>query len=250
MGDNMLKLMKYEFRKQLMTKIMLLAVLGLMELYFFYGVLAGKTNTTMRAVVFLSVLAFIGILFVSFECIMTYYNDLKTKQSYMLFMVPETTFSVMGAKIFSAMIQIVLTSLVFGVVAFADAFVVAAKFATIDQLLETIQMILHDFFSIDINTGAVVINVAEIIIGWISVVIIAMLAITLGATFMANSKLRGIVSFLFFVVLEIITSKIRTEITDQFFGNAAHAVGILISLVIVLLAYPATAWMLKQKVSL
>lgn len=246
----MLKLMKYEFRKQFATKLMLLAVLGLMELYFIYGVLAGKTNTTMRAVIFLTVLAFIGILFVSFECIMTYYNDLKTKQSYMLFMVPETTFSVMGAKILSAMLQIFLTSLVFGIVGCLDMLLVVAKFSTIDQLLETIQMILHDFFSIDINAGAVVVNVAEVIVGWISVVIIAMLAITLGATFMANSKLRGIVSFLFFVVIEVITSKIRTEITDQFSGNAAHAAGILISLVIVLLAYPATAWMLKQKVSL
>ena len=34
----MLKLMKYEFRKQLTTKFLLLAVLGLLEIYFLYGV--------------------------------------------------------------------------------------------------------------------------------------------------------------------------------------------------------------------
>ncbi|MDE7210637.1 MAG: hypothetical protein K2O03_04235, partial [Lachnospiraceae bacterium] len=85
----MLKLMKYEFRKQLTTKILLLAVLGLMEIYFLYGILSNNMETTMKAVVFLSVLAFAGIFFVSFECIMTYNNVLRTKQSYMLFMVPE-----------------------------------------------------------------------------------------------------------------------------------------------------------------
>ncbi len=95
----MLKLMKYEFRKQLTTKFLLLAVLGLLEIYFLYGVFSDNMDKTMRAVILLATLAFAGIFFVSFECIMTYYNDLKTKQSYMLFMVPQSTFSVMGAKI-------------------------------------------------------------------------------------------------------------------------------------------------------
>ena len=35
----MLKLMKYEFRKQLFTKFAMLAVLGLMEVYFLYGLI-------------------------------------------------------------------------------------------------------------------------------------------------------------------------------------------------------------------
>ncbi|MDE6872987.1 MAG: hypothetical protein K2P87_00805 [Lachnospiraceae bacterium] len=246
----MLKLMKYEFRKQLMTKFLLLAVLGLLEVYFLYGVFADKTESTMRAVLLLSVLAFAGIFFVSFECIMTYNNDLRTKQSYMLFMVPESTFSVMGAKILSAMIQIILTSAVFGVMAFVDAFVVAARFDEIDQFFETIQMVLHQFFSLDINAGIIAINVAELVIGWISVVILAMLAITLSATFMANSKLRGVVSFVFFIVIEVLVTKIRGAIVDPLSGNTAHLVAILLSLVIAGLAYPAIVWMLKKKVSL
>lgn len=246
----MLKLMKYEFRKQLTTKFLLLAVLGLMEIYFFYGIALGKMETTMRAVVFLSILAFAGIFFVSFECIMTYSNDLKTKQSYMLFMVPESTYSVMGAKILAAMIQIVLTSVLFGVVAFADAFAVAARFDEIDRFFETIQMVLRQFFELNIDVGVIAINIAELVIGWISVVILAMLAITLSATFMANSKLRGIVSFIFFIVIEILATKIRRAITEPLSGNTSHLVGILISLVVAALAYPTIAWMLKKKVSL
>lgn len=246
----MLKLMKYEFRKQLMTKFLLLAVLGLLEVYFLYGVFADKTESTMRAVMLLSMLAFAGIFFVSFECIMTYNNDLRTKQSYMLFMVPESTFSVMGAKILSAMIQIILTSAVFGVTAFVDAFVVAARFDEIDQFFETIQMVLHQFFSLDINAGIIAINVAELVIGWISVVILAMLAITLSATFMANSRLRGVVSFVFFIVIEVVVTKLRRAVVDPLSGNTAHFVAILVSLLIAGLSYPAIVWMLKKKVSL
>ncbi len=246
----MLKLMKYEFRKQLTTKILLLAVLGLMEIYFLYGILSNNMETTMKAVVFLSVLAFAGIFFVSFECIMTYNNDLRTKQSYMLFMVPETTLSVMGAKILSAIIQIILTSSVFGIMAFVDAFAVAARFDEIDTLFVMIQRILHQVFSLNIDAGVIAINLAELVIGWICVVILAMLAITLSATFMANSKLRGIVSFIFFVVLEIIITKIRRVIVKPLSGNTAHVVAILLSVVVIAIAYPTIAWMLKKKVSL
>ena len=40
----MLKLMKYEFRKQLMSKLLLLALLLLLEVYFLYGVIAVNNN--------------------------------------------------------------------------------------------------------------------------------------------------------------------------------------------------------------
>ncbi len=246
----MLKLMKYEFRKQLMTKFLLLAVLGLLEVYFLYGIFANNMETTMRAVILLATLAFAGIFFVSFECIMTYNNDLRTKQSYMLFMVPESTLSVMGAKILSAMIQIILTAGVFGVMAFVDAFAVAARFDEIGNFFETIQMVLHQFFSLDINVGVIAINIAELVIGWISVVILAMLAITLSATFMANSKLRGVVSFVCFIVIEVVVTKLRRWVVEPLSGNTAHVVGILVSLVVAALAYPTIAWMLKKKVSL
>lgn len=246
----MLKLMKYEVRKQLMSKLLLLALLLLLEVYFLYGVIAVNQETTMRAVLFLAILAFAGIFYVSFECIMTYNNDLRTKQSYMLFMVPESTFSVMGAKILSAMLQIIVTSAVFGAVAFADVFAVAARFAEVDQFLETVKMVLHQFFSLDIDAGVIAISIAEVVIGWISVVILAMLAITLSATFMANSKLRGVVSFVVFLAIEVVVANIRSTATKPLSGNAAHLVAILISLMAAALAYPAIAWMLKKKVSL
>lgn len=81
-------------------------------------------------------------------------------------------------------------------------------------------------------------------------VILAMLAITLSATFMANSKLRGVVSFVVFLAIEVVVANIRSTATKPLSGNAAHLVAILISLMAAALAYPAIAWMLKKKVSL
>lgn len=59
----MLKLMKYEFRKQLMSKLLLLALLLLLEVYFLYGVIAVNQETTMRAVLFFGHLGFCGNFF-------------------------------------------------------------------------------------------------------------------------------------------------------------------------------------------
>ena len=123
----MLKLMKYEFRKQLFTKFAMLVVLGLLELYFLYGLVIKDEITVAKGEGFLIFYTFAAILFVSFECIVTFHNDLRTKQSYMLFMVPESTYSVVGAKVLSAMIQILLTALLFGAVAFLDVFAMAAR---------------------------------------------------------------------------------------------------------------------------
>lgn len=244
----MLKLMKYEFRKQLFTKFAMLAVLGLMEVYFLYGLIVKNEITVTKGEAFLIFYTFAAILFVSFECILTFHNDLRTKQSYMLFMVPESTYCVVGAKVLSAMVQILLTALLFGAVAILDVFAMAARLGQIEQLLEILRRILTELFRLDVNTGKIVIFLASIVAGWFSVVVIAMLSITLSATFMANSKLRTIVSFVVFLALSIIVSKLRGVILDNLDGYAQYAVGILVSLVISAGAYIGTAWMLHKKV--
>lgn len=197
----MLKLMKYEFRKQLFTKLALLVILLLLECYFFYGVIIKSEETTFKGEMFLTVFAFAAILLVSFECVFTFYNDLKTKQSYMLFLVPRSTYSVVGAKMLSAMLQIVLSGLLIGAVAFLDAFIMAARFGELQQLLNGLQTVLRELFQLDVSVSRIAVKLMVIVLSWVTFVIVAMLSITFGATLMANSKLRGVVSFIIFDVV-------------------------------------------------
>ena len=166
----------------------------------------------------------------------------------MLFMVPESTYSVVGAKVLSAMIQILLTALLFGAVAFLDVFAMAARLGQIDELLKILNRILNELFRLDVNAGKVAIVLASIVTSWFAVVVIAMLSITLSATFMANSKLRTIVSFVVFLAISIAVSKLRGVIIENLDGYTKYAVGILLSLVISAGAYIGTAWMLHKKV--
>lgn len=246
----MLKLMKYEFRKQLFSKFAILGLLGLMELWFLYGVIMDKEKTCTTATVFLMILAFVGIFYVSFECIITFNNDLKTKQSYMLFMVPQSTYSIMGAKVLSAMIQIVLTALVFGFAAFADIMAIAVRYGEIGQLIDLFRDILREFLNLDIDARKVMIVIASVVIGWVSTIVLGMFSITLSTTFMANSRAKGIVSFLIFIVINVIIFKLNSLITNGLQSTYTDYLwSILFSLAVSIALYFGTAWMLEKKVS-
>lgn len=246
----MLKLMKYEFRKQLFSKFAILGILGLMELWFLYGLLANKENTYMTAALFLMLLALIVMLYVSFECMLTFNNDLKTKQSYMLFMVPESTYSIMGAKVLSAMIQIFLTMLLFGIVAFADIMAVFSRNGEIEAFITGIQNLLRDFLNLDISLGKIVIVIVSYVVSWFSMIVMGMFSVVLSATFMANNRLKTLISFVIFIVLNVIVNKVNRMIIGGFRAVYADYIKSIIFLFIVsIIMYFVTAWMLDKKVS-
>ena len=146
------------------------------------------------------------------------------------------------------MIQIVLTGAFIGVVAFLDAFVMAARFGELQQLLETIQRILRELFRLDVNVGRIAVKLAVVVMAWVATVIVAMLSITFGVTLMANSRLRGVVSFIIFIALDVAATKLKGLLLENMSGYTKDIVGILLSLLVAAAAYMATAWMLDKKV--
>ena len=245
----MLKLMKYEFRKQLFSKLAIVGILLLLELYFFYGLLAENGDAMGTSAGLLGILTFVAILFVSFECIFTFNNDLKTKQSYMLFMTPQSAYSIMGAKILSAIVQIILVALFFGVVAVADVFAILAKKGDVKEFFEMCQQFIQTVFNIEVNVGLLLMIVAEVLISWMLTVILGMFSITLSTTFMANSKARGIVSFLIFIALNVVLSKVSDLISDGLVMDTKEFLLMLVFYTAVTVAtYIGTAWMLEKKV--
>ena len=102
------KLIKYEFRKQLLSKIVVACVIGGLEAFFFLGLIVGKDNWIGTAMGLFIMAAVFSLTYFSFEAIITYSNDLKTKQSYMIFLTPCNMFQVVGAKLITTIIQIVL----------------------------------------------------------------------------------------------------------------------------------------------
>jgi len=250
----MLKLMKYEFRKQAFSKIVILVLVGLIELLFFFGVASSKEKvigTSMMLLIFFTIGA---LFFLAFESILTYSNDLKLKCSYMLFLTPNTSYSIVGAKVLSAGIQIILAGLAFFAVFALDGAVLIAKYDAIAEVKRMFLELVSQLFQLDIAFSDVVSVVAVIITGWISTITVAFFSITLSTTFLANSKLKGIVSFAIFIGLNYLYSYIvdlalelptedMTKITAYFALYSLFMIGFTI------ITYVGTAWMLDKKVS-
>lgn len=101
----MLKLMKYEFKKQMFSKIIIAAILGVLTLYFGIACVIDKeTHAAIATMLIFTVMVFAG-LYTAVESLSVYDKDLKTKQSYMLFLVPRSSYEILGAKMISAALQ-------------------------------------------------------------------------------------------------------------------------------------------------
>ena len=124
----MLKLMKYEFKKQNTSKWIILGVGVLLEIIFLLGVVLSKENMMGFGLGFLMVLSFIAVFYVSIESIITFSNDLNRKQSYILYMTPHSSFTILGAKLLTAFVTVFVTGFAFFGIFLADGAIVVAKF--------------------------------------------------------------------------------------------------------------------------
>lgn len=245
----MLKLIKYEFRKQLFTKFIMLFLAGLLECFFLFSYIADDQNKIAASTIIYMVLAMGSILFVSFECINTYSNDLKTKCSYMLFMTPHSSYCIIGAKALSTVLQILLTSAAYIVLGLIDFTMIVAKYDDLSNLLDHLSQI----FNINMTVDKFLIMVSSVIASWICIVLVAFLAITLSQTFLANKRGKGFVSFLIFLVVnfaewKIIDYAVLKLALQNSVGENLLSIGI--NIVFAALSYVVTSYMLEKKVSL
>jgi len=252
----MLKLMKYEFRKQAFSKLVILLLLGIIELLFFIGIFTDKGDMIGTAAVILILFTFGALFFLAFESIITYNNDLKQKSSYMLFLTPHTSYSIVGAKVLAAGIQILLAGIAFFVVYLIDITVIFGRYNEIEKLMELINQLLKELFSLEINMKDVISVVAVLITSWISTITVAFFSITLSTTFLANFKLKGLVSFLIFIVINYAFNSIviaalghnydiknLSQLTTYYILQSIFMLGFTV------VTYIGTAWMLEKKVS-
>ncbi|ABX41659.1 ABC transporter permease [Lachnoclostridium phytofermentans] len=246
----MFKLIKYELRKQWFSKLFILIVMGILELSFLFNLIRDNKNSLGITIGIMTFVAFTAIMFVSFECIMTYSKDLKTKQSYMLFLTPNSTYKIVGAKVITSVAQIGITAAFMIGVVILNMSVVMIRYKEIGNTIELIQRLMREVMGLDVDYGLILIAIFAFLLEWIEKVIMGMLAITLSTTFLSNTKGKGIVSLIIFFVLNYIVGRIgklfmpkSMPMFDTFMIDAIFMAFVIAAF------YLATAWMLDKKVS-
>ena len=248
----MLKLMKYEFKKQNTSKWIILGVGVLLEIIFLLGVVLSKENMMGFGLGFLMVLSFIAVFYVSIESIITFSNDLNRKQSYMLYMTPHSSFTILGAKLLTAFVTVFVTGFAFFGIFLADGAIVVAKFDGVAKLKEMFLQVMESLLGIHVDVSGVTLMIIAILFSCIGVLTCAYLAITLCTTFLANKRGKGFISFVIFIIINWVYSYIVNLALDNvLMTGKTYLVILAVSQVIfAAITYVGSAIMLDKKISL
>ncbi len=250
------KLIKYEFRKQLMSKLVVGFVVIALQLLYLAGVIFDKGDWAAIGLGGTMIVAVISLLYFSFESIVTYSNDLKTKQSYMLFLTPRNMFQIVGAKLATTVLQIFVCGCAFAAIGIGDVVLLCAKKGDIKEFLDVLKGFFHALTGVEIRLVEVIYVILMLLIAWLVFIALAMLAITLSTTLLSTWKLKGIVSVIIYFVLDWCVAKVATLVTPTGFLEGEYIVvnteawafiGVYAAALV--LSYVGTALLLDKKVS-
>lgn len=249
------KLIKYELKKQMLSKIIVGVLAAISQVIFFVGLLIDNPDWSASGVGILFILGFAAMFYFSFETIVTYSNDLKTKQSYMLFLIPRNMYQVVGAKMITTFLQILLAGAAFTAIFVGDVFAICAKKGEIKEMIEMLKMMFEQIAGIHLNTIEIIYIVSAVLVVWIEFILMCMLAITLSTTLFANKRYKGVISFGIYVVLQILLGKVADYATKNVMSsdtlglNVDSWIYMGIYVVAMILCFFATSWILEKKIS-
>lgn len=216
----MLKLIKYEFIKKskLLLILLISAILANIGLVLAYG--------TEVILIFLSVAPVILVVLYLFELIMTYSEDLNKKTGYMLFMTPNSGYKILGSKLITIFLEGILLLTSYFIFSVVNLSVMAYKKAGDFSFIGDAMREIVDAFN-KLLSGTLGINIGDlglIFILLLTVSIIFVLtvytAITIRKSIFSNAKFGGVLSFVIFVILNIIYFQMSNLLGDIFNFNS------------------------------
>ena len=250
----MLKLMKYEFRKTWITKLILLGVTAVAEIAFLIGLYMEKETTLGLSVMLLVLLAFGGILMIGLYSVMTLHRDMNTKQSYMLFMTPSSSYSILGAKVLECGLSILIGGAFYFALGTLDLTLLFAKSGELNRLWSAIQ----DFLSrltfanhqLLIDMEGMASFIFCLLAGWILTVVTAYFAVVISAALLNGKRFNGLLSFVLFLILSWFTGWVAQTATASIPSiNVLLLVDGAIALAFTAVMYVITAVIMERKLS-
>ena len=248
----MFNLFKYEFRKTWFSKLIVLALTALAECVFLIGFFRENDTNTGIGIALLAGVGIFGLVYIGIDSMLVLQKDLNTKQSYMLFMTPNNSFKILGSKVIENSISILIAAAFFAALAYLDIQMMFNKYGS-QQLgfLDLFKMMLAEIGIPEeiLSFSTLFTFFASLVVNWLATVVTAFLAIVLSATILAGKKLSPLLSFAFFIVLNVLMSQILQRFTKTMDIIPSMRVSILGSLIFAVLWYFITAWIMEKKLS-
>ncbi len=207
----MLKLLKYELRKNRTAILIFLALTLALEGCFLYGMTQKDENGVplVLSSMGLMMMAYAALIYVLIVGVTSYAKEMKQRSAYLIFMTPNSGLKIMGSKYLFTLTVGLMFALLYGALGVLDVALAADIFSDMQAFLKDMDALLLQWgVHMDQFILAALIIVLYGLLSILSFFAIAYFAITLSHTLFRDKKWRGIVSLVFFFVLNIAVSKI------------------------------------------
>ena len=246
----MFRLLKYEFRKTLTAKLIILGVTAVLEIVFLIGLLISRDGFIGTGAVLLALTAIGGTMMIGIHSIVTLHRDMNTRQSYMLFMTPNPNTAILGAKMLENGLSLLLASLFFYALGFVDVTLLFAHYGELDKLVEFVMDFLGSFgTAISLNASSIALFLFAVLTEWILIVATAYFADVVSTALLTGKRLNGLVSFLLFILLSVGTSLLLNLIPDTLAFETRMLLWSVASLALSFVMYLATARLMDRSLS-
>lgn len=199
----MLKLIKYEFKTISKEFLIILGAIILLNLALMTRINVWSDN----AVIGLSFLICFGAAVAVFIYnIIIYTRDLKQDTGYLLFTIPKNGYAILGAKLSSALIVMVAAMILGCIMVFFVGVIAMGNFdAFVKAFTDLKNMNNINIFKFIL---VVIVDAIIVILWYIEFLLTIYLAITISKVIMNGRKFSGLVSFLIYIIINLITGKV------------------------------------------
>ena len=245
----MLRLLKYELRKTMMFKLILLGITLVAQAVFLAGLWGNRENTLATGAVLLFFIAITGIAMIGVFSVVTLHRDMNTKQSYMLFMTPNSCYRILGAKVIECGLSLLLAGAFFFALGWLDFTLLLGKSANqqIWDMFKQMVQAVNDQITLDASHVSAL--VFSMLASWLCTITTAYLADVVSSALLNGKKGNGIVTFLLFLVLNWGISKLVALIPSSLGVITALLLQGAAALVLAGIMYVVTARLMEKYLS-
>ncbi len=249
----MAKLLKYEFRKTLALKLILLGITAAAELIFLFTLYL-KTESNISVSLSCLLLFFIalgGTLMIGVQSVTTLHRDMNTKQGYMLYMTPRSSYQILGAKLLENGLSLAAAGGFFFLLGLLDFTLLFSRLGRLQDLFQFFQDFIRNINEeIRITPENILCLVVSMLASWLATISVAYLADIISSALLNGKKWNSLVSFLLFILLTILLNTVQNWVASPSMGIPAMLlVRAGLALAYSALMYGASAWVMDRYLS-
>ena len=246
----MKKLFRYEMIKTRFSKFIILGITAVLEILFLLGLATSDEKLQSVGMVLLVLIAVASILWIGIQSVVTLHKDMNTRQSYMLFMTPNSTYSILGAKVLENTVTTLIAGAFYVGLVFFDVKLVLNRDGDIGSILDFLTSFLESYsFDFELTFAGVASFAAYNLCSWVATVTTAYLADVIASSLLNGKKGGGLISALLFFALTWAIFRVVELLPGSSTPNTNNYIQCVYNLIIAALCYIGTAKLMDKYLS-